>query len=108
MSWSGKQRLLAGEDFLNAVGEGFPLVLWDIQGAEVEEGSVTRAVGSSDGLDEAVTGEGLIVAWVFLDDLLNEHKGSIAQSESLVNPLSRVWGTTMTVQLQLIPNPLHY
>ena len=64
--------------------------------------------GSSDGLDEAVTGKGLIVAWVFLDDLLNEHRGSIAQPEPLVNPLSREWGTTIAVQLQLIPDPLYH
>lgn len=72
---SRNKRLLAVEDLFNASGEGFPIISGDIQGAEVEDDSLSGAFSGSHGLHESMVD---IIAGVVFDDLLNEHRQTIA------------------------------
>ncbi len=67
--------MLARDEFLDAVGQGFPIVFGEIEAAQVDDLALTGPDGGSDGLHQAMGDEGLIVTRVFLDDFLDEHSG---------------------------------
>ena len=59
---SRNKRLLAGDDLFNAVGEGFPIISGDIQGAEVEDDSLSGAFSGSYGLHESMIDKDFVIA----------------------------------------------